>query len=283
MSAAKPQFPKIELGALERYRVRGGAEPPRLADVDPKDRNGLPFDKAEIEIATMADVAEIDRLQDILYAEAKRAILVILQGLDTSGKNGTIRKVFGPIDPLGVLATSFKVPTPPELAHDFLWRVHKVVPPVRVIGVFNRSHYEDVLVARVHGLVPHDRLEARYDQINAFERHLAANDTVILKFFLHISKEEQKARLQARLDDPTKRWKFSPSDLAERKHWDDYQTAYQIALERCSTEWAPWFIVPADRKWYRNAVVARILRTTLEALNLAYPADLPGLDKIRIE
>jgi PPK2 family polyphosphate:nucleotide phosphotransferase len=283
MSAAKPQFPKIELGALERYRVRGGAEPPRLADIDPKDRNGLPLDKAEIEIATMADVAEIDRLQDILYAEAKHAILVVLQGLDTSGKNGTIHKVFGPIDPLGVLATSFKAPTPAELAHDFLWRVHKVVPPVRVIGVFNRSHYEDVLVARVHGLVPHDRLEARYDQINAFERHLAANDTVILKFFLHISKEEQKARLQARLDDPTKRWKFSPSDLAERKYWDDYQTAYQIALERCGTEWAPWFIVPADRKWYRNAVVARILRATLEALDLAYPADMPGLDKIRIE
>jgi PPK2 family polyphosphate:nucleotide phosphotransferase len=283
MSAAKPQFPKIEFGALERYRVRGGAEPPRLADIDPKDRNGLPLDKAEIEIATMADVAEIDRLQDILYAEAKHAILVVLQGLDTSGKNGTIHKVFGPIDPLGVLATSFKAPTPPELAHDFLWRVHKVVPPVRVIGVFNRSHYEDVLVARVHGLVPHDRLEARYDQINAFERHLAANDTVILKFFLHISKEEQKARLQARLDDPTKRWKFSPSDLAERKYWDDYQTAYQIALERCGTEWAPWFIVPADRKWYRNAVVARILRATLEALDLAYPADMPGLDKIRIE
>jgi len=283
MSAAKPQFPKIELGALERYRVRGGAEPPRLADIDPKDRNGLPLDKAEIEIATAADVAEIDRLQDILYAEAKHAILVVLQGLDTSGKNGTIHKVFGPIDPLGVLATSFKAPTPPELAHDFLWRVHKVVPPVRVIGVFNRSHYEDVLVARVHGLVPHDRLEARYDQINAFERHLAANDTVILKFFLHISKEEQKARLQARLDDPTKRWKFSPSDLAERKYWDDYQTAYQIALERCGTEWAPWFIVPADRKWYRNAVVARILRATLEALDLAYPADMPGHDKIRIE
>ena len=283
MSSANLLFPAFELGALARYRVRGGAETPRLADVDPGDTKGLPFDKEEVKAATMADVAEIDRLQDILYAGAKHAILVVLQGLDTSGKDGTVRKVFGPIDPLGVVATSFKAPTPAELAHDFLWRVHKVVPPVRVIGVFNRSHYEDVLVARVHGLVPHDRLEARYDQINAFERHLAANDTVILKFFLHISKEEQKARLQARLDDPSKRWKFSPSDLAERKYWDDYQTAYQIALERCSTEWAPWFIVPADRKWYRNAVVARILRTTLEALDLAYPADMPGLDKIRIE
>jgi PPK2 family polyphosphate:nucleotide phosphotransferase len=283
MNAAKPQFPKIELGALERYRVREGTKLPRLADINPKDKKGLPFDKSEIKIATMADVAEIDRLQEILYAEAKHAILIVLQGLDTSGKNGTIRKVFGPVDPLGVLATSFKVPTPPELAHDFLWRVHKVVPPLRVIGIFNRSHYEDVLVARVHGLVPHDRLEARYDQINAFESHLAANDTVILKFYLHISKEEQKARLQARIEDPTKRWKFSPNDLGERKYWDDYQKAYQIALERCSTEWAPWFIVPADRKWHRNAVVARIVRTTLEALNLAYPANLPGLDKISIE
>jgi PPK2 family polyphosphate:nucleotide phosphotransferase len=283
MSSAKPQFPPIELGALARYRVRGGSEAPRLADVDPGDRKGLPFDKSEIKIAMMADVAEIDRLQEILYAEAKRAILVVLQGLDTSGKDGTIRKVLGPIHPLGVLATSFKTPTPRELAHDFLWRVHKVVPPVGIIGVFNRSHYEDVLVARVHGLVPRDRIEARYDQINAFERHLAANDTIIIKFFLHISKDEQKARLQARLDDPTKRWKLSPSDLTERKHWDDYQAAYQIAIERCSTEWAPWFIVPADRKWYRNAVVARILRSTLQALDLAYPADVPGLDKIRIE
>jgi PPK2 family polyphosphate:nucleotide phosphotransferase len=283
MSSAKPHFPTIELGALAHYRMPGGAETPRLADVHPGDRKGLPFDKSEIKIATMADVAEIDRLQDILYAGAKHAMLVVLQGLDTSGKDGTIRKVFGPIDPLGVLATSFKAPTPRELAHDFLWRVHKVVPPAGIIGVFNRSHYEDVLVARVHKLVPGDRLEARYHQINAFERHLAENGTVILKFFLHISKEEQKARLQARLDDPTKRWKFSPSDLAERKHWDDYQAAYQIVFERCSTEWAPWFIVPADRKWYRNAIVARILRSTLQALDLAYPADTPGLDKIHIE
>jgi PPK2 family polyphosphate:nucleotide phosphotransferase len=283
MRSEKPQFPAIELGALARYRVREGAGTPRLADVDPGDRKGLPFDKSEIKTATMADVAEIDRLQDILYAGAKHAILVVLQGLDTSGKDGTVRKVFGPIDPLGVLATSFKTPTPRELAHDFLWRVHKVVPPVGMIGVFNRSHYEDVLVARVHELVPRDRIEARYDQINAFERHLAENGTVILKFLLHISKAEQKARLQARLDDPTKRWKFSLSDVAERKHWEDYQAAYQIALERCSTEWAPWFIVPADNKWYRNAVVARILLSTLQALHLTYPADLPGLDKIRIE
>jgi PPK2 family polyphosphate:nucleotide phosphotransferase len=267
---------------LERYRVRAGDGTPSLSDVDPSDGTALPFSKDELERATAADVAEIDRLQDILYAQAKHAVLVVLQGLDTSGKDGTIRKVFGPIDPLGVVATSFKKPTPRELSHDFLWRIHKAVPPVGAIGIFNRSHYEDVLVARVQGLVSGDRIEARYGQINAFERHLAENVT-ILKFYLHISKKEQKARLQARLDDPTKRWKFSPADLAERKHWHDYVTAYRIALERCSTEWAPWFIVPADRKWYRNAVVARVLRSTLEALDLTYPPDLPGLDKIRIE
>jgi PPK2 family polyphosphate:nucleotide phosphotransferase len=276
-------FPETTFGALERYRVLGPDGMPSLDDVDPSDATALPFGKEEVERATAADVAEIDRLQDILYAQAKHAVLVVLQGMDTSGKDGTIRKVFGPIDPLGAVATSFKRPTPNELAHDFLWRIHRAVPPSGEIGIFNRSHYEDVLVARVHNLVPRARIEARYDQINAFERHLAENDVTILKFYLHISKKEQKARLRARLDDPTKRWKFDPGDLAEREHWDDYVTAYRIALERCSTEWAPWFIVPADRKWYRNAVVARIVRSTLEALGLTYPPDPPGLDKIRIE
>ena len=276
-------FPEMTFGALERYRVRGPDAAPSLDDVDPSDATALPFGKEEVERATAADVAEIDRLQDILYAQAKHAVLVVLQGMDTSGKDGTIRKVFGPIDPLGAIATSFKRPTPNELAHDFLWRIHRAVPPSGEIGIFNRSHYEDVLVARVHNLVPRDRIEARYDQINAFERHLAENDVTILKSYLHISKKEQKARLRARLDDPTKRWKFNPHDLAEREHWDDYVTAYRIALGRCSTEWAPWFIVPADRKWYRNAVVARIVRSTLEALDLTYPPDPPGLDKVRIE
>jgi PPK2 family polyphosphate:nucleotide phosphotransferase len=169
------------------------------------------------------------------------------------------------------------------LAHDFLWRIHKAVPGAGMIGIFNRSHYEDVLVARVHGLVPQDRIEARYDQINRFERHLVENGVTILKFFLHISSKEQKARLQARLDDPTKRWKFNPDDLAERKHWDDYMSAYQTALERCSSKWASWFIVPANHKWYRNAVIARIVRITLEALDLTYPSAMAGLEKMRIE
>jgi hypothetical protein len=178
-------FPAMKFGALERYRVRAADGTPSLSDVDPSDGTALPFSKEELERATAADVAEIDRLQDILYAQAKHAVLVVLQGLDTSGKDGTIRKVFGPIDPLGVVATSFKKPTPRELAHDFRWRIHKAVPPAGIIGIFNRSHYEDVLVPRVHGLVSGDRIEARYGQINAFERHLAENDVTILEFYLH--------------------------------------------------------------------------------------------------
>jgi PPK2 family polyphosphate:nucleotide phosphotransferase len=275
-------FPVANLGALERYRVPAGWKG-KLADVNPRDREAIPFPRAETEAATVADIAEIDRLQEILYAQAKYALLVILQGPDTSGKDGTIRRVFGPINPAGASVTGFKKPTSHELAHDFLWRVHKAVPPSGMIGIFNRSHYEDVLVVRVHSLVPVDRIELRYGEINDFERHLVENGVIILKFYLHISRKQQKARLQARLEDPSKRWKFSPGDLTERQYWDDYMSAYQIAFAGCSSEWAPWFIVPADRKWYRNAVVARIVRSTLEALDLTYPSEMPGLDKVRIE
>jgi PPK2 family polyphosphate:nucleotide phosphotransferase len=275
-------FPAIHLGALERYRVPVEWNG-RLSDVDPREREAIPFSRPETEAGTAADIAEIDRLQEILYAQAKYALLVILQGPDTSGKDGTIRRVFSPINPLGAVATSFKKPTPHELAHDFLWRIHKAVPAAGVIGIFNRSHYEDVLVPRVHGLVPADRIEARYRQITAFEQHLVENDVIILKFYLRISNKEQKSRLEARLKDPTKRWKFSADDLAERKHWDDYISAYETMLQRCSTKWAPWFIVPADRKWYRDAVVARIVRATLEAMGLTYPPEMPGLDKVRID
>ena len=275
-------FSAINLGALERYRVpvdwKGG-----LSHVDPREREAIPFSRHETEAATAADIAEIDRLQEILYAQAKHALLVVLQGPDTSGKDGTIRRVFSPINPLGAVATSFKKPTPQELAHDFLWRIHKAVPAAGMIGIFNRSHYEDVLVPRVHGLVPAERIEARYRLINAFEQHLAENDVTIVKFYLHISNKEQKSRLEARVKDPTKRWKFSADDLVERKRWSDYIAAYEIALRRSSTQWAPWFIVPADRKWYRNAVVARIVRATLEAMDLTYPPEMPGLDKVRID
>jgi len=205
-------FPVVNFGALERYRVPAADWRGRLTDIDPADREGIPFPRPEAEAATASDIAEIDRLQEILYAQAQHALLVVLQGADTSGKDGTIRKVFSPLNPLGTVAVAFKTPTPPELAHDFLWRIHKAAPAAGTIVIFNRSHYEDVLVARVHGLVPQDRIEARYDQINRFERHLVENGVTILKFFLHISSKEQKARLQARLDDPTKRWKFNPDD-----------------------------------------------------------------------
>lgn len=270
------------LRALERYRVPVDWKG-ELSVIDPRDREAIPFPRSETEAATAADIAEIGRLQEVLHAQAKYAVLVVLQGTDTSGKDGTIRRVFSLIDPVGAIVTSFQKPTPHELAHDFLWRIHKAVPPAGIIGIFNRSHYEDVLVPRVHAMVPMDRIEARYRQINSFEQHLAENDVIIIKFYLHISKKEQKARLEARLQEPTKRWKFSPEDLAERKHWDDYISAYEIALGRCSTHWAPWFIVPADRKWYRDAVVARIVRATLETLDLSYPTEMPGLDEIRID
>jgi PPK2 family polyphosphate:nucleotide phosphotransferase len=275
-------LPAINLGRLERYRVPTDWKG-KLAEIDPRDREAMPSPRAETEAATAADIAAIDRLQEILYARAKYAVLVILQGADTSGKDGTIRRVFGPINPAGAVVTSFKKPTPHELAHDFLWRIHQAVPRSGMIGIFNRSHYEDVLVARVHALVPENRIEARYRQINSFERHLVENDVTILKFYLYISKREQKARLESRLNDSTKRWKFDPADLAERKYWDDYISAYEVALARCSTAWAPWFIVPADRKWYRDAVIARILRSTLEALDLTYPSEMTGLDHVRIE
>jgi PPK2 family polyphosphate:nucleotide phosphotransferase len=275
-------FSRIDLGALERYRVRPAAGSRLLAKIAPDDHKGLANDKEEVKAAALVDITEIARLQDILYAQATHALLVILQGMDTSGKDSTIRKVFGAIPPLGVITTNFKKPTPNELAHDFLWRVHKAVPPRRMIGLFNRSHYEDVLVVRVHELAPRDQIEGRYEQINAFEKHLAENDVTILKFFLHISKEEQARRLSERVTDPTKRWKVTLDDITERDRWDDYMTAYEIALKRCTRDRAPWFIVPADRRWYRNAVIARIARRTLEGLDLAYPPGPPDLDRLAI-
>ena len=275
-------FPKIDLGELERYRVPAKGAAIKLSDIDPGDQTGLPLDKAAAKKAKQADIEALDRLQEVLYAEAKHALLVVLQAMDAGGKDGTVRDVFGHLSPMGVTATSFKKPTEQELAHDFLWRVHKQGPPRRMIGIFNRSHYEDVLIVRVHKLVPAAEIEQRYDAINSFERLLAENGTTIVKFFLHISKKEQTRRLQARLDDPTKHWKFSADDLAERKRWDEYMTAYEIALQRCSTPYAPWFIVPADRKWYRDAVITRIVRRTLDGLDLAYPHETPELEKLHI-
>lgn len=235
---------------------------------------------AQAELKTLQK--RLHDLQEMLYASAKQALLVVLQGMDTSGKDGTIRRVFDDINPQGVRVASFKAPTPEELSHDFLWRIHKQAPPKGYIGIFNRSHYEDVLVVRVDKLVPKNVWSKRYQQINDFERMLSENGTVILKFFLHISKEEQKERLQARLDDPQKHWKFSLGDLPVREKWDEYQDAYADVLTKCNTEYAAWHIVPADRKWYRDLVITRAIVDSLEGMKLEYPEPAPGLDKVII-
>ena len=237
--------------------------------------------KAELreELEKLTD--RMEALQRALYAEGTRALLVVLQGRDASGKDGTLRKVFAPLDPLGVTATSFKVPTELELRHDFLWRVHLAAPPRGTIGVFNRSHYEDVLVVRVRKLAPEPVWRPRYDQINRFERLLIDNGTVILKFLLHISREEQRQRLAERLEDPEKYWKFNAGDLQERELWDDYTEAYREMLTRTSTAEAPWYVVPADDKPARDVMVARTVTETLEALNPRYPGPPPELEKLR--
>jgi len=210
-------------------------------------------------------------LQPKLYAEGKQKLLIVLQAMDAGGKDGTTRKVFRGVNPQGVRVTSFKKPTEEELAHDFLWRIHKAVPAKGMIGVFNRSHYEDVLVVRVDGLLPKAVWSERYEIINQFERLLTESNTTILKFFLHISKKEQKERFQARLDDPTKHWKFSKDDLRKRDQWEQYQEAYEDALNRCTTKHAPWYVIPADQKWYRNLAIMRVIVSTLNRMNPKYP------------
>ena len=246
--------------------------PKRPIERDPGDTAGE--DRAAAKAERKRLRRELSGLQDRLYADGRHALLVVLQGMDASGKDGTIRHVFRGVNPQGVRVHSFKQPTPREASEDFLWRVHRDVPPKGSIGIFNRSHYEDVLVARVHNLVPEPIWRERYRQINDFERLLSESGIRILKFFLHISKDEQHRRFEKRLQDPRRHWKFSSSDLKERAHWDAYQQAYADALEACSTEWAPWTIVPADHKWYRNLVVARAVTAAIGALDLRYP-DLP--------
>lgn len=250
-------------------RVAPGAKAP-LRKRDPEG-DGLFEDKDEAREHLKHCAEEIDALQDRLYAEHKRSLLVVLQGIDTSGKDGTVRGVFNSCGPLGVGVKAFGKPSELELEHDYLWRVHMETPRAGMIGIFNRSHYEDVLVVRVRKLAPPGRVEQRYDQINAFEKHLTENGVTVLKFMLHISKDEQKKRLQERLDDPAKHWKFNPSDLEDRALWDDFQAAYDTVLERCSTEHAPWRVIPADKKWRRNAIIASIVRGTLEEMNPQYP------------
>lgn len=241
-----------------------------LSKYDPRDMG--PFtEKEKIKEQTAEDAVAIDTLQNILYAEGKRALLVVIQGIDGSGKDGTVRAVFNTCGPIGVVMTAYKAPNAEEIAHDYLWRIHKACPPRGMIGIFNRSHYEEVLVAKVKQFASADVIEQRYDQINAFEKHLTENGTRVLKFMLHLSKEEQAVRLQERVDDPTKRWKFNPADLDDRALWDQYTKAYEVALERCSTKHAPWHIIPADRNWVRNGAIARIVREALEDMKPAFP------------
>ena len=253
-----------------------------LASIPTDGTPDAPGDKDETNAATAELLVRLAELQDRLWAEGSRSLLVVLQAMDAGGKDGTVKHVFSGVNPSGVRVTSFKVPSEEERGHDFLWRVHKATPVHGEMGIFNRSHYEDVLIVRVNDLVPEKVWRPRYEQIRHFEEQLCAGGTTVVKLFLHISKAEQAERFQARLDDPAKNWKFSKADLDVRARWDDYQSAYAEAIERTSTAEAPWFVIPADRKWYRNWAVSRILVDALERMDPHYPDPEPGLDQITI-
>jgi len=256
--------------------------PIRLSDISTRGEDYYEGSKetAEIEFKALRD--EFTELQPRLYAEDKQKLLIVLQANDAGGKDSTIRKVTRGVNPQGVHVTSFKTPSKEELAHDFLWRVHKAVPAKGMIGIFNRSHYEDVLIVRVHNLVPESVWRPRYEHINQFEKLLTDSGTTILKFYLHISKEEQKERFQARLDDPTKHWKFSLEDLEKRKLWDDYMVAFEDMINRCTTVYAPWYVIPADQKWYRNLAITRAIVDTLKQMNPQYPQNEADLNNLVI-
>lgn len=255
----------------------------KLSEWDPNDTGDFKGGKKEGLAQVEKLNGRLETLQELLFAEHRHKVLIVLQAMDTGGKDGTIRRVFDGVNPAGVRVVSFKAPTAEELDRDFLWRVHKGVPGRGEMVIFNRSHYEDVLVVRVHNLVPPEVWSKRYDQINEFERMLAENGTTILKFFLHIDLDEQKERLQARLDDPTKRWKFRLGDLSERQRWSEYMQAYEDMLNKTSTEYAPWYIVPANRKWFRDLVISSVLVDTLEGLEMKYPGPEENLDGVVIE
>ncbi len=267
---------------MKQYLVKPG-EKVKLSKWDPNDTGDFNGGKDDglAEIAKL--IKKLDELQEVLYAEHKHKVLIVLQAMDTGGKDGVIRRVFEGVNPQGVNVARFNVPTREELDHDYLWRVHKVTPGNGEMVIFNRSHYEDLLVVRVHNYVPPEVWEKRFDQINQFERLLADNGTTILKFYLHIDRDEQKQRLQARLDDPAKHWKFRLGDLDERKLWSDYMQAYEDVLSKTSTEYAPWFIVPANRKWYRDFVVSSVLVDTLKSLKMTFPEPEEKLDGVVVE
>ena len=267
---------------LKKYRVKPEA-PFDLSKFDASDKSLVNDDKAGAKGALEALREKLEALQSVFYASGKHKLLIVLQAMDTAGKDSTIRMVFDGVNPQGVKVANFKAPTPEELAHDFLWRVHAKTPGNGEIVIFNRSHYEDVLITRVNGWIDADTCEARYRAINAFEQLLADNGTTILKFYLHISKDEQKQRLIERQQDPTKQWKFNPADLKSRAQWDDYMAAYSQAIGATSTAHAPWYVVPANSKLQRNLIVANAICDTLESLKLAYPESLPGIEKIKVE
>lgn len=253
----------------------------RLKQFDPNDTHG--FDKASAATQLPVTLEQLAVLQYRLYAEAKRSVLVVLQGIDAGGKDGVIRHVITGLNPQGVTVTPFKVPEGREKRHDYLWRIHSAVPEWGQMGIFNRSHYEEVLVVRVHNLVPKQEWGKRYEEINNFERMLTGNGVRIVKFLLMISKEEQAERFRERIEDKTKNWKFSQADLKEREYWDQYMEAYDAMLEKCTTEWAPWHVIPSNRKWFRNLAVAEILCEAMKGMNLRYPEAVEDLSKIEFE
>ena len=266
----------------KRYRIRPGQKV-RLDQWDPGDTSGFDGNEDDALEESKRLTKELEKLQEKLYAEHKHKVLFVLQAMDTGGKDGTIRRVFEGVNPQGVRVARFGVPTPEELNHDFLWRVHNQVPGKGEIVIFNRSHYESVLVERVHKLVPEEVWKSRYQEINDFERSLCEEGMTIVKFYLHIDEDEQKKRLQDRLDDPTKRWKFSTFDVAERELWPEYMKAYEDVLEKTSTDWAPWYLVPANHNWFRDVIVSSVIVKTLEKMDMHYPPLAKDLKSIVIK
>ncbi len=267
---------------IEKFRIKPGKKF-SLKDFKPDDRSAR-SDSKEQDLARLQEMGlEINRLQDILHAEGKRKLLLVIQGMDASGKDGTVKHVFSECDPLGIRVASFKAPSSEELAHDYLWRVHNQVPRAGELVIFNRSHYEDVLIVKVHNWIDEKECKRRYLQIRDFERLLVETGTTVVKCFLHISPEEQKARFEERLNDPTKVWKFNPNDLKERALWDDYMRAYEAAIEETSTDRAPWYVIPADSKTNRNLLISYLLLQTLQGMDLQYPPKPAEYDAIKIE
>ena len=280
MPMAKKTLDQLKIEPGEKFRIRDHSAdwlPEAVKDLDKDER------KKRAEAMLEENRRELAEAQELLYADGSHSVLIVFQAMDAAGKDGTIRNVLSGLNPAGIQVSSFKAPAGAEAAHDYLWRVHQVCPPKGHIGVFNRSHYEDVLIVRVHDLVPPSRWKKRYQHIVDFERLLTDEGTTIVKFYLHISKGEQKERLQARLDDPTKNWKFAEGDLAERKRWDDYQTAFTDMLNSTSTSEAPWYVIPADNKWYRDLVVAEVMVQTLRGLDMKFPPAPPNLADIVVE